>query len=575
MPAARVLLARGLDDADAAAAFLHPSETSLTPYDVLPDGETAAERIAGAVERGEEILVHGDYDVDGLTATALFVRTLRALGAEVRAVIPHRQREGYGLRTSTIDGLRGSNVGLIVTVDCGTGAFEEVELASSLGIDVVVTDHHALPDSPPDAGPQLEGGRPGLPRAAAIVNPKRLIAQGASGGADVMARWLSDLAGVGVAYKVCEGVVSKLGANVESFRRAFLDLVALGTVADAVPLTGENRTLVRLGLSRLAETQKPGLRALAEAQGIHLKSVGARDIAFGLAPPLNAAGRIDDATLALELLLTKDTSEASALADVLRQKNEERRAEQQSTFAEAVEMVEASGRRDIDMAYVLACDHWHPGVVGIVASKLVDEYLRPAFVMRSDESGTARGSARSPDTVSETTGKSFDIVEALRSCADLLTEFGGHARAGGFGLPNANIRPFAERIGALAADAFRPEDMHRSLTIDTVLAPGEITWKLAKELELLAPFGEGNHEPVFLGESMEVRAKNLMGIGEHVRLKLAHKGAPPVDAVGFGLSGEVVDLAPGDTVNVCFSLCVSAYEGLERAQIVIRDLRRL
>jgi single-stranded-DNA-specific exonuclease len=582
---ARVLLARGIGQAGSAMAFLHPSEGSLAPYDVLPDAGAAIERIARAVDVGEKILVHGDYDVDGLTATALFVRTLRALGADVVPQIPHRQRDGYGLRVATIEGMRGAGIGLIVTVDCGTGAFKEVELASRLGIDVVVTDHHALPTPRDEAVRDAAGAVEStgslrtpsarLPDAVAVVNPKRLVLEPAPASDHAQLGALLDLAGVGVAFKVCEGVVSRLGSNLDSYREAFLDLVALGTVADAVPLTGENRALVKLGLPRLAATKKPGLRALAEAQRIDLAQVDSRDIAFGLAPPLNAAGRLDDATLALDLLLTKDEIEAGALADELHDKNDERRAEQQSTFAEAVEMIEASGLRDSDMAYVLWSKHWHPGVIGIVASKLVDEYLRPVFMVRSDESGFARGSARSPERVSEYTGRGFDVVEALTQSSDLLTEFGGHARAGGFGLPVANLEAFSERIRSIAADVYRPEDLYRALRIDTHLGAGEITWQLAKELRQLAPFGEANPEPLFVAEPMEVRSKSLMGVGEHVRLKLAHEGTAAVDGVGFGMSGDAVDLAPGDRVAVCFCLDVHAYEGLERAQMIIRDLRRL
>jgi len=414
-----------------------------------------------------------------------------------------------------------------------------------------------------------------LPSAAALVNPKRLLLQASPEGESETRSSLADLAGVGVAYKVCEGVVRKLRPSLESYRSAFLDLVAFGTIADVVPLTGENRALVKLGLPLLAATKKPGLKALAKAQGIDLQTVGSRDIAFGLAPPLNAAGRIDDATLALDLLLTKDAAHAASLADALREKNEERRAEQQSTFAEAVEMIEASGRRDTDMAYVLVSDHWHPGVIGIVASKLVDEYLRPVFIARSDESGMARGSARSPDTVSARTGRAFDVVEALRSCSDVLLEFGGHARAGGFGLQVSNLEPFAERIRSIAEGVLNPDDLHRTLRIDTVLSPGEITWQLAKDLESLAPFGEGNPEPLFLAEGLEVRSKSLMRVGEHVRLKLAGEGTSPIDAVAFSFSGDLVDLAPGDKVSVCFSWCVNSYEGLERARMIIKDLRRL
>jgi single-stranded-DNA-specific exonuclease len=577
-----VLAARGISQVDDARSFLSPSESSFSSYVELPDGEVAAERIARAVASLEKIVVHGDYDVDGLTATALVVRTLKALGAEVSAFVPHRQREGYGLRCATIEELRDAGANLIITVDCGSGAKEEIELAQRLGIEVVVTDHHCETGDRRQAigASRVTPGRSS--GAVAIVNPKRLssLQSPASG--------LQHLAGVGVAYKVCEGVVAKLHSNVESYRLRFLDLVALGTVADVVPLTGENRALVKLGLTALAQTKKAGIRALARVCDIDLGRLDARGIAFGLAPPLNAAGRIDDAKLALDLLLATDEAEAARLAESLKEKNDERRAQQQSTFAEAIEMVESSPGRDTDMAYVLASDHWHPGVIGIVASKLVDEYLRPVFIMRVDDSGTARGSARSPAIVSDRTGASFDVVEALRACSDLLVEFGGHARAGGFSLAAVNERKFSERIRSIAADVFCPDDLYRVFEIDTILQPGEMTWKLAKELEAFAPFGEGNPEPLFLAEGMQVRSKNLLGTGEHVRLRLAHAstpggsssgssapGSPVVDAIGFGMSGEVVDLTPGDRVSVCFSLSLDSHEGLERAQMVIRDLRRL
>jgi single-stranded-DNA-specific exonuclease len=582
---AGLLIARGCADADAAARFLRPELDHLHDPLLLPDAAAAAERIARAVRTGEKILVHGDYDVDGVTGAALLTRVLEVLGAQVDCFIPHRQNDGYDLQVATVQRAHAEGVRLIVTVDCGIVAFAAAEAARELGVDLVVTDHHE-----PD--PER------LPAACAVVNPKR----------PGSAYPFPYLAGVGVAYKVATAVVRLLGQPETSFRKNFLDLVALGTVADCMPLVGENRVLVKFGLETLATTKKPGLRALLRAAGIaasgpRARPLDARTLAFTLGPRINAVGRLDAAAHALNLLLAKDPVQASELAERLERCNRDRQAQQSRILEEAMAQVQEidDGQAMVAPILVLASPTWHPGVIGIVAGKLAESLGRPTVMIALDGE-TGRGSARSVH--------GFHIFEALGRCREQLIRVGGHEAAAGFDIEPAQVPALRETLAAVAAEMLAQEDgrlpggadLLPPVLIDDALEPHEITLQLARELALLEPCGHGNPEPLFGSRGLilaEVKRlpPRVAGTADHLKLKLqvrgaqcavhggdgsdaahraprtAHGSAATFDAVFWREGNRAERLAPGTAVDLCYALEIDTYWGDESVRLNVRELK--
>lgn len=538
---ARLLVRRGVRSAEDARRFLSPSLADLHDPFMLPDLEAGVDRVAAAVRAGEKILVHGDYDVDGVTSAALLVRTLRALKANVDYRLPHRLRDGYDIKPASVAEAADSGAKVIITCDCGTGAAASAQLASELGIDFIITDHH-------------EPG-PALPPAAAVVNPKRADA----------AYPFAGLAGVGVAFKFAQGLVRKLGHDESRFIRKFLDLVALGTVGDVVPLLGENRAIVKHGLELISTSKKVGLRTMLRSTSLDTRALTAYHLAYVLSPRINAAGRMDDAAIALRLLLTSDEDEALMLTKEMERCNAERKVEQERILVEAIEQVRS---KDLDRTriLVLSGEGWNSGVVGIVAGRIRELFGRPGvLISRNEETGRGGGSARSVEE--------FNMLEGLRHCSDLLERFGGHALAAGLSLPLENIPLLEERLNKLATEVIPEEALEPRIEIEEEIQSEDITRRLADALEAMEPFGTGNPEPLFATRNLLVLHKQRMGDGSHLRLRVQGNGGPPITCVGFG-QGDMADRVQlGGNVDMCYSIRLNRFNGTETVQLFAKDIR--
>lgn len=536
----RLLANRGARTAEDVQRFLNPSLDHLHDPCLLDDLEVGVSRATEAIKAGEPILVYGDYDVDGVTSAALLVRTLRALGARVDHRLP-RRNEGYGIKACHVGEAADAGVGLIITCDCGINAFEAGEAALHSGIDLIITDHH----------------EPGtkLPKATAVINPKR----------SECTYPFSELAGVGVALKFAQAVVRRLGHDEHSFLKKFLDLVAVGTVGDVVPLLDENRALVSLGLEAISSSKKLGLQTLLEKSGLSGKRITTYSLGYVIGPRINAVGRMDDAGMALNLLLTKDHAEAVALADRMEHCNSERKAEQDKILLEAMEQAKsrnAAGCRVL----VMVGDGWNPGIVGIVAGRIRDTFFRPAIMLCRDcESGVCGGSARSiPD---------FNLYEALSSCSDVLERFGGHASAAGLAVREGNVSRFDEAINAIAADVIPEEALVPRVDIEAELSPSEVTDDLANVIARMEPFGTGNPEPVFLTRGLVVNQRQRVGDGSHLKLEVGSNGTAPLSCIAFRMGDECDKIDIGDRLDLCYHLRLNDFNGSSSVQLVVSGLR--
>lgn len=533
---AQVLLNRGLTTAAAARAFLQPDPANLLPPEKIPGLSAARDRLVQAITAGEKILIHGDYDVDGLAATAIMLETLGRLGVAAGYYLPDRLADGYGLKRSGLDQAREKGCQLLVTVDCGITSLEEAEVARREGLDLIITDHH----------------RPGpvLPAAAAVVNP--LLAPG-----------LPPLCGAGVAFKLAQALATCFGLPLEEGVAASwaLDLVALGTIADAVPLQGENRLLVQLGLPVLAAAQRPGVRALAEVAGLPAGSWSARQVAFGLVPRLNAAGRMGAADPGLELLLTPSPQRALELAQRLEKENQTRRLLEEGVLTAATGMA-AEARARGERGLVLAAPDWHPGVIGIVAARLVERFHCPV-VLIALAGDRGRGSGRSIPGV--------NLHELLSRCRSHLLAFGGHSQAAGLEVAAGEIPAFrADFNAALAGQGVEPQPPVLRAEAEVLLS--QLDWQLLAELEQLAPFGEGNPRPILVTRRALIRAARQVGKeGAHLKMTVAGEGRE-MGAIGFNLSLPP-GLAPGRPVDVAFFLERNTYREREELQLKLADLQ--
>ena len=527
---AGILVRRGYTDPAEARAFL---DGELPPHDpfLLGDMRVACERIRVAVAEGRTICVHGDYDVDGISATALAVLLLRELGADVRWHLPSRFDEGYGVRSSTLARLADEGCGLVLTVDCGITAADEVEEAKARGLEVIVTDHHRpaerLPDCPIVATRPSEYPFP-------------------------------ELCGTGVVYKLGQAL---FGVESEIPKR-HLDLVALATIADVVPLLDENRSLAIAGLRALARTQKPGLQALMRSAGVDPATVDAGACGYRLGPRINAAGRLGHPRAALELLLTEDRDEARRLADLLEDLNRERQAVEGRIFREAVAQVESwpEERRE-RRAYVVAGADWHEGVIGIVASRLVERYNRPVVLIAGTE-GDWKGSGRSIGA--------FDLHGGLAACAHLLGRWGGHRAAAGLSIRPENLEAFAAAFAEHAAGLLLDDDLRPVTTVDAVVPRGtKLTLDLCTELARLAPFGLGNPEIMLLAPGCELGDLGTVGEGKHLRFRVRRDGADAGAAIQFGAGGRLENYR-GGRFDVAFRLAENRWNGTVSPQLVVR-----
>jgi single-stranded-DNA-specific exonuclease len=535
----RLLVNRKVEAADAAAVFLDArlADHLRSPM-LFRDMGRAADRILRALSGGEPIGIYGDYDVDGVSGSAVLVRFLRAVGTEPLLYIPHRLRDGYGLNAAGVERLAAAGARVMVTVDCGAVSHREIGLAQSLGIDVIVCDHHQVSGTP-------------LP-AYAVINPIE-----ADAGFP-----FSGLCGAGVAFYLAMGVRMRLrerGGPLPDLRRS-LDLVALGTIADLVPIVEENRVLVKYGLRELAASDHPGIAALRRVSGVTQMSTGA--VGFRLAPRLNAGGRLDDATRSVNLLTTGDIDLAERLAVGLDEENRARQAIEREMLDEAIRLVDAGGDLTGRHSIVLASPVFHPGVVGIVASRLVERYYRPTVLIAAEEGGVGRGSGRSI--------AGFNLYEALATCRDCLERFGGHRMAAGLSIKLARVGELAERFEAAVASRTQPEDFVPQVTVDAELALRAVNAGCFADLERLEPFGMGNPEPIFLARGVRVRDRRIVG-ETHLKLYLEQDGHR-LPAIGFGMADFSV--APGDQLDVLFSPMRSEWDGNEYTELRLRDLRR-
>lgn len=529
--AAMVLASRGIGDDRQARAYLDCNAPLLDPF-LMTDMDKAAGRVGLAMSRGEKIAVFGDYDVDGITATCLLTDFLRRHGADVVSYIPGRLEEGYGLNPIAIHQLHAEGVKLIVTVDCGITAVSEAELCKQLGIDLVITDHHECKQT--------------LPAAVAVVDPHRC-----DGGYPH-----KNLSGVGVAFKLA----SALCGSQETVLEEYADMVCLGTVADVMPLQGENRVFVARGLESLTHTKRPGIAALMAECGCAPETVSASSIGFMLAPRINAAGRMGQINLAVELFLTDDPDKAAEAARGLCELNRQRQAVESEIYRQAVSMLPMGKPPE---AIVLADGSWHQGVVGIVASRIAEEYACPTFLICLDgEHGKA--SSRSHG--------GFNLFASLSALSPLLESYGGHELAAGFTISRANIPEFRRQICALAAQYYTDDVPRTVLDVDCAVSPELLTLHNVDSLQMLEPCGNGCPKPVLMMKNLTIDRISMVGGGRHMRLRLC-SGHTYLNAIYFSANPQTVSIQPGDLVDVAFTPQVNEFRGTRTVQMNVIDIR--
>ncbi|MDZ4383707.1 MAG: single-stranded-DNA-specific exonuclease RecJ [Thermodesulfovibrionia bacterium] len=535
---AQVLVNRGLKDVKSIKDFLFPSIKNLHDPFLMPDTGKAVERIKTAMAKNETVLVCGDYDADGITSTALLVSTLRTLGLKTYYHIPNRMTEGYGFSIECIKKARTIGAGLIITVDCGISSEEEVSMSMSLGIDVIITDHHEPPAR--------------LPDALAIVNPRRADSEYP----------FKHLAGVGVAYKLAQALM-QLTVNSEQLTEELLDLVAIGTVADSVPLTGENRILAAYGLKALNNnSDKPWIYSFKKTSGMDKKIFCSRTLSFTIIPRINAAGRLGNADEVVELFLTQDKDKAEEIALFLDEQNRKRQRIEEDVFKSALDMIDV---HNLENAIVLHSPSWHQGVIGIVASRLVEMFYRPTF-MFSVKDGIAKGSARSIPP--------FHIYKGISECSELLLAYGGHSQAAGLKILIENIPAFKEQINSLIQNTLSSENIIPTIEIDAGVELLEINSSLVKEIELLQPFGASNKPPVLGAKGLEIVNPRIVG-SNHLKMRLKQKSTS-IDTIGFDLGNLLPDLLtpnPELQVDIAFVPCINEWNGSTSLQLNLKALR--
>lgn len=533
---AQLLVNRGIRTAAEAQDFLFGKLSSCPDPFVMKDMAKAVERIKAAVVKKEKILIYGDYDVDGVTSTAMLAQVFKELGADYETFIPNRLEEGYGMNIRAVALAREDGVKLIVTVDCGINSVHEIETANSYGIDVIVTDHHEVKDNQ-------------LPPAYAIIDPHQHDCPYP----------FKFLAGVGVAYKLGRALLKGREEVVDKY----LDFVALGTVADVAPLYGENRILVKAGLERLRFTEKEGLKALMEVARVEPQRITCKHIGFAMGPRINAMGRVGSANSALELLLTEDPAKARELANLLEKENKNRQSIEKDILAGAIKMVGEEIDLEKDKVIVLASEEWHPGVIGIVASRLTEEYHLPAILIALDgEKG--KGSGRSID--------GFNLFEAILRSEEHVEDFGGHEAACGVRIKRDKVADFRKRVNEVADQCLlEKEPLVPELKIDMSLPFSHVGVKLIDELRLLMPHGPGNWEPVFAVGGIKVKSP-LREIGRNGFKFLAICGNMTCEAITFS-KDEVAKPRQGDTINLAYSPSINSWEGIDSIQLNIKDLQ--
>lgn len=537
---ARLLIHRNINNFPESKFFFRPTIDSI--YDpFLMDGmENATTRVIKALTENQSICIYGDYDVDGTCSTALMYMFLKELGANVEYYIPKRLTEGYGISLSGIDYVKSRNVSLLISVDCGITAVEEVEYANELGIDLIICDHHQPKEQ--------------IPKAFAVLDPLKP-------NCNYPFKYLS---GAGVAFKLAQGVSERIGKR--DLPLQYLDLVALAGAADIVPLIDENRVLVKEGLNLINNNPRPGIEALIEISKLSPGSLSSGQVVFTIAPRINAAGRLGDAERAVELFITKDKSKAKEFANILESENYERRKIDEDTLDEALNIIENSLDLDVEIPIVLHQESWHAGVIGIVASRLVEKYYRPT-VMLTTVDGVAKGSARSI--------ANFNIYEALEKCKDVLIHFGGHKAAAGLAVEIEKLDKFKQKFSQVVSESMSFDDLSPEINIDSQLKFSEITPKFLRIIDQFAPFGPGNMRPVFLSEGVEISGTPRIVGNNHLLTSLKQNGSDKVfDAIGFNM-GEYYDLIKNNhhQIDVVYSIDKTVRDGRSFPQFRFKDLK--
>ncbi len=537
---ARILLNRQIDSFEKARVFFRPDLENLHDPFLMKDMDVAVDRLTHALENGEKILVYGDYDVDGVSAASLLYLVLsRLVGTRVTYYIPDRMTEGYGLSEKGIREAAEKGVSLIITVDCGVTAVEEIRLARELGMDTIVCDHH----------------QPGeeLPPAVAVLDPKRPDCPYP----------FKELAGVGVGFKLLQGLYKKLELD-EAELDEYLDLVAIGSAADIVPLVDENRILVRHGLDKINYNPRYGVKALLESAGLSGREMTVGLIVFVIAPRINAVGRLGDARRAVQLLTAQTLQKARILAKELERENKLRRDIDETTFKEALAIVENKLDPTRDTAFVLYKQDWHPGVIGIVASRIVERFYRPTILI-SIMDGIGKGSARSISN--------FNIYEAIKSCSHLLSGFGGHKYAAGLTIQEEKIPEFVECFKQAAAEQIQPEDLVPSLRIDSEVELKDFDQRFIRLLKLLGPFGPMNMRPVFVSRNLKMHGTPSIVGNNHLRLKLEQNGVV-MDAIGFNMGDYLDKIQENNGIIDCaFVVEENRWNGHVKLQLRLKDIR--
>ena len=534
-----VLTNRSITEPQQAKTYLSRSIANVHHPFLLKDAQRAAQRIGAAIHAGEKIVIYGDYDVDGITSTALLYQFLQSQGANVDYYIPNRADEGYGINILALQKIRKAGASLLITVDCGITAVGEVEFAKTIGLEVIITDHHTCKEE--------------IPRAYAVINPKQ----------PECSYPYKDLAGVGVAFKLVLAMALEFGLRARDIFDRYIDIVAIGTVADVVPLTDENRIFVANGIKNINHTTNEGLRALFFVSGVSEKRITAGMISFTVAPRINAAGRVGSAAMAVELLITGSKERAMEIALALEEENRQRQLTEQGILKDALQIVASDPAFEKKKVYVLAQEDWHHGVIGIVASRMVDRFYRPTILI-SLKDGSGKGSGRSV--------KGFNLFDALSHCSDLLLKFGGHELAAGLSLNYGDIAEFDRQINAYADTVLSEEDLQPAIRIDSCISMQELTVQNAQKMALLEPFGMGNPQPVFALCGASIAAVRTLSEGKHCKLTLC-QGGRYVDALGFGMGELCGKFVVGDKIDAAFCMDVNTYHGEQNLQLILKDAR--
>ena len=537
---AKVLANRGIESLKSSHNFFNPSNDQLHDPFMMKNMDIAVNRISKNIQNQKPILIFGDYDVDGTTGASLLYLGLKDLNAIVEYYIPHREKEGYGLSSGGIDYAQSVGADLLITCDCGINAFEPVDYANEHGVDIIITDHH-IPDKK-------------LPNAYAVLNPKQKGCEYPFKG----------LCGCGVAFKLISALSEKSGIG-QNVGLNYLDLVALATSADMVPILDENRVLVHGGLDQLEESKSPGIHQLLVQTGLVGESLNVGKLVFGLAPKINAAGRMGDANRTVELLTTSDKTRAKELASILVRENKRRQLIQEDIVNDAIRLVHSQVDLENNKVVIIGSKGWHPGVVGIVASRIKDEFSRPAIVIAFDKKGIGKGSARSIPHL--------DLYEALSYAAKFLEGYGGHPMAAGLTVREDKFENFKSLFLRNANKILTNDDLIPAISIDGEMALTDINSRFMRFLEKLGPFGPGNMRPKFVSRNLSISGQpRLMGNGEHIRFIVSQNGRN-YPAVGFKLSSHYEDLIRGVPVDIAYVVEVNQWQGQSNIQLNVRDIQ--